>query len=97
MPVDILIKWKNGKEWVDFLIGDILHLPRNHAIDLFSRNIPMIARQGDIVVSNDSATMQQYHKIAARDGLTVMDLAKLERSEMNLSEVGFLTAKQPLI
>lgn len=89
--MEIAIKWRDkGDKWQEFDSMDILRLSRNHSIDLFSRNIPVVIRQGDNVVSNDSATRQQYHKIAARDGLTVYDLAKLERSDDILSTVGFV-------
>lgn len=86
----MIVKWKNDGKWQDFDAADILHLSRNHSIDLFSRNIPVVIRQGDNVISNDSATRQQYHKISARDGLKVYDLAKLERSDEMLSKVGFV-------
>lgn len=86
----LIIKWKNDGKWQDFDETDILSFSRNHAIDLFSRKIPIVIRQGDYVISNDSATRQQYHKIAARDGLTVYALDKIERSEELLSKVGFV-------
>ncbi len=88
--MEITIKWKHDGKWRDFNTDDILDRPRNHALDLFNRAIPVVIRQGDTVISNDGATRQQYHKIAVRDGLTVLDLAKVERSESKLSEVGFI-------
>lgn len=85
MPLDIQIKWKNGDKWDIFPIEDIIDRSRNHAIDLFSRKIPVLIKQGDIYISNDSTVRHTYHK----RGDKVLDLGKLERSESKLSEVGF--------
>ena len=83
--MDIQIKWKNGTKWDIFPVTDILHLPRNHALDLFGRKIPVLIKQDDTYISNDAAVFQTYHK----RGDKVLDLAKLERSDKPLCEVGF--------
>ena len=87
----IQIKWKNtGEEWKNariFDVKDILHKPRNHAIDLFNRSTKFVIKQGsDIVISNDKELRHQYHKKRFR----VFTLDEIERSEEVLSKVGFV-------
>lgn len=84
--MDISAKWRSGAAWVDFPINDILHMPLNHALDLFNRAIPVVIRQGQLIVSNDKAMRQTYHK---KREFTVLALDKVERSEGILQEVGF--------
>lgn len=84
---DIKIKWKSGADWVDFPVNDILHLTRDHAIALFTRKIPVIIRQGDNIISNDTATRQMYHK---RGGCKVIALDKVTPSSENVGSVGFV-------
>jgi len=85
--MNILAKWKSGEEWVTFPVEDIINLSRNHALDLFNRNIPFVIKQGsDIVISNDKELRAQYHRKRFR----VFKLEDIERSEEVLGKVGFV-------
>ena len=85
--MDIKIKWKLSGEWQDFDTAGILHLTRNHSLDLFARNIPIIIRQGDNIISNDTQTRAAYHR---NPKYKVIALDKVERSDDMLSRVGFV-------
>lgn len=83
----IEIKWKLSGGWQDFDTADILHLSRNHALDLFTRNIPIIIRQGDNIIINDTQTRATYHR---NPKYKVIALDKVERSDDVLFQVGFV-------
>jgi len=90
--MDLKIKWmpKGGNpktDYVPFQVEDILDRSRNHAIDLFSGNVPVVIRQGQSIISNDVATRAMYHR---KPEYTVYALDKIARSEGKLSEVGFV-------
>ncbi len=89
--MNIQIKWrKPNQDWKEaevFPIADILDLSRNHAIDLFSRDIPFVIKQGiDTIISNDKDLRAQYHKKRFK----VLKMEDIEKSEETLQKVGFV-------
>jgi len=87
MKTRIKIKWKSGEDLIAFPLEDIIDRPRNHALDLFNRNISIAIRQDNVLISNSKEIRHLYHK---KSQLTVMSLDQVTRSEKLLSEVGFI-------
>lgn len=84
--MDITINWQKDNKWIDFDMDSINHLPRNHAIDLFSGKIPVIAKQGDDYIVNTMDLLNRYKS----NKKSVVLFESLERSEKPLSEVGLI-------
>lgn len=84
--INIEITWKDKETWMMFKLSDIIERSRNHAIDLFSNKVPVIAKQDSIYITN-SATIYDSYK---RKGTPVYMFAELQRNEGKLLEVGFL-------
>lgn len=62
--------------WRDF---DISGIAVQHFMNLtVGSKTAVVLRINDIVLSNSAKVRQQYHKIAAKDGLTVLDIAKAD-------------------
>jgi alpha-glucosidase (family GH31 glycosyl hydrolase) len=86
MAMDITIKYKDNGKWLDFNIGDINHMSRNHAMNLFAGKIPVIVKEGTTIISNDKDTRHLYHK----KRMKVMKFTDCILSMRPLCEVGFL-------
>lgn len=84
--VDISITWKDRGKWVMFDVSDINHLSRNHAINLFSFKIPVIAKQDKTYIVNNDQLYEQYQ----RKGTPVKLFSELQPSEDPLQKVGFI-------
>lgn len=82
----ISVKWKDGEKWNIFTLDEINHMPRTHAINLFSGNIQVIARQGKQYITNRESTRDQY---LARKQKCIL-FSELDRSEKALGTVGFV-------
>ncbi len=52
--------------------------------------IPVVLRVGNIVVSNTASVRQMYHKVAAREGLKIFSIEKVEPSDGLLRNIGFV-------
>ena len=83
--MDITIKWKQGEEWRDFPLSDILHESRSHAINLFSNSVPVIILEDGQYIVNTKELFQQYKQAGKR----VMMLADCKASDKPAGEVGF--------
>lgn len=59
--MEIKIKWQDkAGEWQEFPLSDIWKMSRNHAVILFSRKIPVIARQDETYIVNSKLLYKQY-------------------------------------
>lgn len=85
------IKWEDDGKWVLFLIDDINHMSRNHALNLFAGKIPVIAKEGDTYISNDKKARHSYHK----SGKKVMKFTDCVPSRQPLKFVGFFGELNP--
>jgi hypothetical protein len=88
--MNISIKWQQIAEqevWKIFPVEDILNRSRNHALDLFRRNIPVIIKEGDAIISNS----MEMRNIYRRKSFKVYDLVSIQPSTGLLQEVGFIT------
>lgn len=86
--MNIEIKWQNKQgEWQPFDVSDIECLPRSHAIDLFSQGTGVIIKEGNAnYIVNRVDLYDQYKR--KRQKVTM--LSKCERSEGQLSQIGFI-------
>ena len=86
--MEISIKWKDEKKrlWCNFNVPEILGYPRNHALDLFSNNIPVVIKQDSFIISNDLEMRNLYRK----KGHRVFSLSDLTPSGDRLGTVGFV-------
>lgn len=87
---DFIIKWQNKTlEWVELDVQGIISYPRNHAIDLFNRNvhrddsgaiqgIPVVARDGKTYVTNFIEIFDKY-KSSKKPVCMFSDLNRDER------------------
>ena len=82
----ISIKWKDGASWRVFALDEINHMPRNHAIRLFSGNVQTIAKEGNVYIVNRQELKDKY----AKQGSKVYLFGELEKSEKPLQYVGFI-------
>ena len=80
------IKYQEAGEWKLFPIETILHMSRTHAINLFSGKIPVVAKEGEMYISNDSETRRLYH----RSRLKITKFSELQPSDRILKSIGFL-------
>ena len=56
-------KWKNeAGKWVMFDMNSVLGHSRNHLLALAGNNVPMIAQEGDILITNDDGMYALYSK-----------------------------------
>lgn len=72
--------------WNNFDISDIMHMPRNHALRLFSNSTPVIARENDTYITNNAAIFDQYKKSKK----PVMMFDQIEHSEQLLRHSGLI-------
>jgi len=84
--MDITIKWKSGNKWEQFDLSEINHMSRTHAINLFSGNLQVIAKQGDTYIVNREELKAQY----AKKGSKVLLFSELQPSQEKFGVVGFL-------
>ena len=82
----ISIKWRNAEnKWEIFPLTDILHLSRNHAIDLFSGKIAVVAKEAETYMVNSEETQRKY----ISQGKPCQLFSELIRSEEKLQSIGF--------
>jgi len=85
--MEVTVKWRDGKIWREFDLSEINHMPRDHAINLFSRNIQVIAKQGDTYIVNREELKAQY----AKKGSKVKLFSELDKSDCLFGKVGFFS------
>ena len=91
--MDLTIKWvKEDKTWGDFDLDSILHMPVRHACHLFSNKIPILAKQGEVYITNTQALVDKCRK----EGKKVTTFEKIletggEKLDKALEVGGFLT------
>jgi hypothetical protein len=87
MQPEIKINWqdKAGK-WHPFDLGDINHMPRNHALRLFSNSTPVVAKEGDQYITNSQTIYDQYRQ----SNKPVRMFSDIHPSEKKLAICGFL-------
>jgi hypothetical protein len=85
--MDIKIQWQDTKgNWQPFDTKGILHMPRNHALNLFRTSTPVIIKEGEEYITNSSAVFEQYQKSKRK----IMMLGDIGQSEARLEVCGFL-------
>ena len=83
----LIIKWLNGEHgWTDFNTADITYMSRNHAIDLFSRGIPVIIKDGDEYITNKVDLFHRYKK----ERKPIRMLSECVISDKLICDVGFI-------
>jgi hypothetical protein len=85
-----VIKWRdNNGTWQDLPVSDIAHMPVAHAVALFSRNIPVIIKEGAQYLVNTPELLASYKKKGSR----VMMIGDVDPSRFNksLSSSGFVS------
>lgn len=83
----ITIKWKDGDgKYQLFDNTEINHMSRDHAINLFSGGIPVIASENGTYITNSKTLAGQYQA----QGKRVMMFADLVKSGEKFGRVGFL-------
>ena len=73
--------------WEIFPIEDLLKRSRNHALNLFKRNIPVIIKEDGAIISNSMEMRNLYR----RKGFRIYDLESIQPSTGLLQDVGFLS------
>lgn len=89
MTTDIIIQWRSGSGWVDFDLGDILHYPVSHACHLFSKSIPVVAREGNRYVVSTKKLLEDYRKNGKDVRLFSDVLADADRAGRRFGSCGF--------
>ena len=84
MQIDI--QWKDGTEWKAFDTSEIYHMPRTHAINLFSNSLAVRSRQGDTRITNRQEIKKQYEA----KGVECLMFSDLRPSNRPLLEVGLV-------
>ena len=85
--MNIKIKWrdKNGT-WQPFDVRDIEHMPRNHSLNLFLNSTAIIAKDGDVYLTNNKAVFDDYKA----KGKVIQYFKDCVHSDLPLEEVGFI-------
>ena len=93
MGSNAIIWWKNanGEKFI-FDNSEINQMSRNHAIDLFSGKVPVLAIENGMNIVNDAATRDKL----AGQRKKVMLFSEVERSDAPFGSVGFLGKTVPL-
>lgn len=84
--MEISIKWRNGSKWEHFDLSEINHMSRTHAINLFSGNIQVVAKQDDTYIVNREELKTKY----AKKGSKVLLFSELQHSQEKFGEQGFM-------
>ena len=83
---NVSVTWKDKGKWVPFDLADINHLSRDHAINLFSYKIPVVARHGNYYIVNNMDLFSRYDKNKKQVKL----FSALTPSSEPLRRVGFI-------
>jgi len=86
--MDTTAKWKDVKgKWVIFDMGTVVGHSRNHILALFGNKVPVVAKEGGVMITNDEGMYALYSKKGK-----VKRFTECQPSEKMFHSVGFLNA-----
>ena len=84
--MNIAVKWRDGNKWKLFNLEEINHMPRDHAIRLFSGNIQVVAKQDETYIVNRQSLKDDY---TAKNQKCLL-FSELQPNSGTLAEVGMV-------